>query len=261
MNNIIPGSVCGDEKMQQYQQLLLERDALRKEAGLYQAGYIHEFGELMTEAFAKKIEVIRRKKEIAYCQKKINHGETVDSRQMDAYIDSVMKEYQDSLNDLTTARDAAKEMRPLPEAECLRIKKIYHDLAKRMHPDIRPELAGDEQVQELWNRIVVAYQSNDLKGLEELAVLANAAIEGRGLDGFVTVPGIGKRMDELVDEIEKIRSTDPYQYRYLLDDPEAVQAKREEYEKEIREYESYSAELKKVMDDLFGQGVTFTFHL
>ena len=58
--------------------MLMRRDNLKKEAFIYQRNYVAEFGDLILEVFKKKVECIRKKKTIEYCQRSINHGKLID---------------------------------------------------------------------------------------------------------------------------------------------------------------------------------------
>ena len=55
-------------KYKKYEELLLKRDQLNKEAGAIHTLYIKEFGELLLEDFELKVECIKKKKQISYCQ-------------------------------------------------------------------------------------------------------------------------------------------------------------------------------------------------
>ena len=54
-------------------------------------------------------------------------------------------------------------------------------------------------------------------------------------------------LERVEDEIEKITSTDPYLYKLLLADDEAVRAKKSELEEEIRTYKEYAAQLDELI--------------
>ena len=47
-------------------------------------------------------------------------------------------------------------------------------------------------------------------------------------DSKADIPDIGERIEELKEEIDRIQRTEPYTYRYLLEDEEAVEKKKEE---------------------------------
>ena len=70
-----------------YEELIYRRDSLKKEAFLYHAAYVREFGDLILEIFRKKIECIRKKKAIEYCQAALNHGKSVDQAKMQEYLE------------------------------------------------------------------------------------------------------------------------------------------------------------------------------
>ena len=67
-----------DSRFDEYEQLLLERDRLRRDARDYMVLYIHEFGDLLTAVFRLKVSCIEKKKTIAFCQKYVNRGEYID---------------------------------------------------------------------------------------------------------------------------------------------------------------------------------------
>ncbi len=69
----------------EYEALIQKRDELKKEAFCYQREYTREFGDLIVKTFEKKIECIRKKKMIEYCQMAKNHGLPVDQEELQKY--------------------------------------------------------------------------------------------------------------------------------------------------------------------------------
>ena len=69
-----------------YEELLMERDELLKEVFQYERAYIREFGELILQVFEMKLECIRKKKTIEYCQSFINKGKSIDSDALKEYL-------------------------------------------------------------------------------------------------------------------------------------------------------------------------------
>ena len=57
-----------EELFTRYEELLLKKEQLLKDAESYRIAYIKEFGELTADVFKAKIECIRIKKNIAFCQ-------------------------------------------------------------------------------------------------------------------------------------------------------------------------------------------------
>ena len=75
---------------ERYENLILQRDRLEKEAEQYRMEYFREFGELITDAFQARIDCIALKKSIAFCQAKRNAGEESDPISLQEYVDAGM---------------------------------------------------------------------------------------------------------------------------------------------------------------------------
>ena len=115
---------------------------------------------------------------------------------------------------------------------------------KHIHPNINPMVADSEELQSLWQRTVIAYNWNDLRLLEELEVLVGKALESV-TDGKIEIeiPDIEEKISELEQEIQRIMETDPYQYKFLLGDKEAVEEKKRSLEEELKQYQDYGEQL------------------
>ena len=231
-----------------YEELLLKRENLRKEGAQFYINYIRVFGELLTESFRKKIKCIRKKKMIAYCQKCVNQGLDINSVNLNSYIEAEMSEYEEQLKQMAQeAKDAAKA-RSISDADVRKIKEIYYRLARKIHPDMRPEYADDEQIMDYWYRIVIAYQNNQLQELEELEVLVNTCLEeNQGNDETLHIEDVEAKIKHMEQEIDRIVSAAPYTYRFLLKDGKQTEEKKEELQREIKEYEQYALELDEVL--------------
>lgn len=243
-----------------YEELINRRDELKKEAFQYHAEYVKVFGDLILELFRKKIEGIRKKKTIEYCQAAINHGSSVDQAQLQAYLEKEMADFQAQLDGMVKEHEAALKSTTVTEKDMLEIKRIYHRLVKKIHPDINPAVTGSEELMDLWHRVTVAYSCNSLKGLQELEVLVMQALESVDLDDLY-IPDIEEKISDLEKEIMEIMETDPYQYKFLLDDSKAVEAKNEDLKTELKNYEEYSKQLDEVLESLLGSGVKITWQM
>ena len=87
--------------------------------------------------------------------------------------------------------------------------------------------------------------------------MKDAGIENSDVD----IPDIADKIAELETEIKKIKETDPYMYRFLLEDPATVKEKKEQLKEELNEYNEYSDQLEKILCDLLGNGVRFTWRM
>ncbi len=238
-----------------YVELVKERDRLRKKAFQYRQEYIRVFGEKILAVFQKKIECISKKKMIAYCQAAINRGEAIDQTALQAYLAKEMKEYRKQLDEMVKENENAQKTGEVTQAELMKIKKLYHKIAKRIHPDIFPKTEEEPLLAELWNRAVAAYECNDLVTLEETFVLVEKALKELGIDTEgIDIPDIMDKIDTLRKEIKRIRETDPYQYMYLLEDEEAVEEKKKSIDEELKSYEDYDEQLEELLAEVMGRG-------
>lgn len=245
-----------------YEELLMRRDSIKKEAFQYERAYVREFGDLILEIFQMKLECIRKKKTIEFCQAAGNHGNTVDRDKLQEYLKQELAAFQEQLNGMIQDAEDAKKVSQVTEVELLQIKKIYHKMVKQIHPDINPMVEKSEKLQELWQRVIVAYNCNDLKLMQETEVLITKALEQLGNEAIdVEIPNIDEKIEELEAEITRIRETDPYQYKFLLEDPEAVREKKDSLNEEKKSYEEYSNQLEEILKGLMKNGVSITWRM
>ncbi len=245
----------GDSKYEQYENLLLERDQVSKEAGQIWTVYLQLFGKLISDNYEEKLECIKCKKTIAYYQNALNHGGVVDSAAMEKYLQQEMAEYYSNLRRMLKNNEEAQNAGTSTPYEVERAKTLYRRLAKLIHPDINPETDHSETLQELWQRIMVAYHHNDVKELAELEVLVRKALKDLGAEEIkVDIPDIDEKIDAIKDEIENIKNTEPYSLRFLVEDEEAAEKKKAELKDELETYQKYRKELNEVILQMLQSG-------
>ncbi len=100
-------------------------------------------------------------------------------------------------------------------------------------------------------RASAAYKCNDLKMLRETEFLVQQALNQYGSQCVeIVIPDIQNRILELEKEIHTIISTEPYSYKTLLEDEEAIKKKKQELENELIQYKVYEEQLHKHLDIL-----------
>lgn len=245
-----------------FEELLIKRDNLRKQAFLYEKEYIRVFGDLIIELFKKKIDCIKKRKTIEYCQIKVNYGGKIDAGDLNWFIQNEMKEFNEKLDDLLEENEAAKNTGEISEAELMQIKKIYRNVAKMIHPDINPYVNDSDVLKDLWQRVSIAYKCNDLKEIQEAEILVIKTLESMGCETIdIEIPDIDEKIRELEDEIKKIRETEPYTYKFLLEDEDAVEEKKRTLREEAEAYEEYSKQLDEIMNELLKGGVEIKWQM
>ena len=242
-------------KYDEYEKLIIERDQLNKEGGQIWTVYLQMFGELITENYEEKIECIKCKKTIAFYQSVINHGGKADAKAMQEYLDREMAEYYENLKKMTQDNKRANEAGTSSAYEAKRSKELYRKLAKLIHPDLNPETDRSPELQELWQRILIAYGENSVKELAELEVLVRKALKDLGIDDVkAEIPDISDKIEDLKEEIEDIKRSEPYSLKYLVEDEEAAQKKKDEIVKETEGYRKYRKELGEIIIKMIAEG-------
>ena len=153
-----------------------------------------------------------------------------------------------------------KNLDTISQNEYLKTKRLYRKIAKKIHPDLNPVTENNPALSELWINVMNAYHRNDLESLERLEVQINSILRKTGISADETdIPDIQDKIQILENEIENILSTDPYQYKFILDDEELVKEKKEELSKEIEIYSNYENQLKDILKSLIERGAKFTW--
>ncbi len=263
MNELVVVIDDTKERYKEYEELLIRRDHLYKDATSYQIAYTKEFGELILENFKLKIECIKKKKTISYCRRRLNRGLSINVERMKAEIEGEMLLYYEQFMDLIKETDDAMNSKSSREFKVKLAKKIYRRLAKKLHPDINEKTEGNETLRELWERIVKAYNRNDPDELDNLEVLVKRALEQLGEEGFeIDYSNIEERIERLERQINEILMTQPYTYGEILESEEKKEAIRNSLEEEKNDYEKYLETLQKTLDDMLcGEGVKLTWQM
>ena len=249
-----------DSRYTEYENLLLERDRYRKEASNMMDKYIRIFGDQITAVFKQKIACIERKKMLSYCMMYYNRGESVDTAKVQAQIKTEMSEYQKQLDQMIEESEACKNAKTIPESDALRVKQIYRSIAKKLHPDLNPLTEQHEELAELWQRTASAYRCNDLKEIEETEVLVEKALSALGEGkNEISIPDIDEKTEKLREEIEHIKTTDPYLFYRIFANENLIAEKKKALEYELKEYTDYRTQLEDELKKFIVEGGTFAW--
>ena len=142
-------------------------------------------------------------------------------------------------------------MEPISRLDVEEIKKIYRRVAKRLHPDICPLTAEDPELMELFQRVLIAYRTNDLKAIREAETLINRYLKELGEEPLpMEIYDLPEKISDLETEIANLVNTEPYAYRALLEDDDAVEKRHQELADEIEYYQNYKQELQTHLESL-----------
>lgn len=234
---------------QRYEELLLKKEAITKEAEQYKIKYNEIFNVLNNDVYEARMECVKKRETVSYCHNMLESGMLIYRSNLDAFVEKAMKEYKDTLNNILGIDDKKKKKNN--DANYVKqIKTIYRQLARLVHPDMNSNLKDNKIVQDLWNRTCIAYNCSNLQELEELEVLINRYLESINHNHIeIEIPDVDEKIFYLNREIEKMLHSNPYQYKYVIADQAIINAKKEELMKELEDYKRYSMELDKQINN------------
>ncbi|MBR5314679.1 MAG: hypothetical protein IKU45_04640, partial [Clostridia bacterium] len=129
-----------------------------------------------------------------------------------------------------------------------------------IHPDIVPELHDNEKIMDLWQMLVDAYAHNDLTEIQSVEVMVHKVFKDENMDiEDLKIPNIDERIEQVKNEIETITHTDPYLYKFLIEDEKAIETKISELNGEYETYVKYEEELTEILKQYLQGGVTLTW--
>lgn len=238
-----------------YEDLIVRKEQCVKDALSYETAYMKEFGELISEVFKEKIECIKLKKTISFCQTRLNRGMKIDVEKMNSQIEEEMAGYYADLKRMVRDTQTAKKNEPADSYSCSVAKRIYRRICKVLHPDINSKTETNPRLKDLWNQVMAAYYKFDADTLEDLEVLVNKTLKELGDAGFkIDMDRIDEKIERLEEQISRIVTTKPYIYGELLEDSILTDKKKKELEKELEEFKTYAVNLEEILAQLLVEG-------
>lgn len=226
-----------------YKNIILKRDRIKKEAFEYQQQYLRVFGNLHKLEFKLQIDCIALKKKIEFCTQCVNHNKEIFMTELNQYIDHIMEEYYEDLKNLEEDVNHSKDVTLISREDVKEIKKIYYKIAKLIHPDMHPELFEKEEVKDLWNRALIAYTCNDLKELREIEVLVSVY---NSCKVDIKVEDLNEKIEKIKKEIIEIKSRTPYMYKDILENRIKIRELKEKLNESIESLQDYKKQLESI---------------
>ena len=218
--------------------------------------YMLKLGKKEHTLFSCQVEILRLKREIALFQAARNRGETIAAGEVKLIIEREFDEYKKQLDEQCKKLQSAREHFSAPkwtDEETKAFKKLYHDIVRKLHPDLNPDLPAGAA--ELWERVQMAYKANYWDELFLLADMADELLEGKidFVENINTMEQIKEELGKITNKISDLekqiadtRQRVPYSYETLLANPAEVMRKRRELDEEIKLCKEHIAELKNI---------------
>lgn len=208
--------------------------------------YVLTFGAIEIEISEAQCECKRLKRQIEMMQANINRQEEINLDQISEALDQEFVEFIEKINEKIEKEKAAKENvqdEPLEDPQPFvneKLKKLYRQLAKKLHPDIHPNQKKEDK--ELFNKVVDAYKKNDLKQMEILNQMASGEEAELCEESIESLRAEADRLQDLLfevsEEIKTIKSIYPYTAKEVLEDKEAIAIEMERLQNLLTDYQN-----------------------
>lgn len=218
--------------------------------------YMMKLGRKEHALFSCRIEIQRLKREISLFQTAVNRNESISVETVNKIIEKEFAEYRQQLEAQQEKLRAAQihfSAEKWSDEEVREFKKIYHNIVRKLHPDLNPHLP--EGAKQLWHRIQTAYKNNCWS---EFFILADAVDEMQtGRDDYVgqidslaslreELEKILKKISDLKNRLEDTRKHVPFSYEKILSSPVQINAKRFELDKQLAICQEHLKTLKEI---------------
>lgn len=206
--------------------------------------YLSEIGGLEYEVFEKFCEFLRLRRKKELIQTKINRNEKADLTKIEQQLKKEFADYQEQmqkrLEDIYIAK-VTSEGPVLEGKELKEFKSIYRNIIKKLHPDLNPSV--DENSKDLFDKAVAAYQDGDLEMLKILLELTRQSETIQTDDSSIAglrakIDHLEKLIEKVKADIENIKQTTPYIWKYFLENPVEKAKRINILETQVRSYEA-----------------------
>ena len=238
--------------------LLCERDHLRfQSAPVIEAQYRVRIGVLECKAFEFQCDVLKLKRKIELVQTALNHQETPQLDRIEEILAEEETQYAQKLETMKTqVADALKwksNATMMTPEKSAKIKKIYYRIVRKLHPDVNPDVTESDKA--LLQTAMSAFEYGSLMTLEAVAATLETIVP------TVETPSAMEELDQehqrltairdhVCAEIERIKTSFPFDQLDLLADEKKIEACRAHWKETIAAYKETYAQLTERLSRL-----------
>lgn len=216
--------------------------------------YQTKLGAWELELMRSQVRVARLKRIMELAQAALNRGVVPNLLQIEAQVREEQVLWEAKLREAVAKLRQAEERLTnlLSHEENVELKKLYHQLVKRLHPDLHPDQTeGDRS---MWRQVQEAYDVADVERLRALSLVMTDSPLTDTPHAFDKLKAehdlLIKRIAEQEHKINALKSQPPFNLRENLEDDNWVSTKRTTLEKETEELQAQAATLEKHLEQL-----------
>jgi hypothetical protein len=225
--------------------------------------YTVRVGHLRCELFELELQASKVKRMTELIQRSINLSQKFSLPEAE---ETVQKELETRFMNLDFMKvalkkdlEAVKEAGPqVPHEELSALKALYRLIAKKLHPDLNPNLSDKEKA--LFGMATEAYKELNLETLAEISAVLDQSpiVSGDGLpapsreDTEREISRLKGILKNLKEKIASIKDSYPYSKLPVLNDPTLLEEEREGFLKRIEQEKArllfYQEKLKNMTE-------------
>lgn len=221
-----------------------------------EAQYVVKIGALHHELLQVQISIQWAKREIELIQAAVNRGETLDETAVKEQLESEFAEWKSQIDaqvkDIKDAQTLLSSAKLSPE-DGIELKKLYRELAKKLHPDVNPD--QNESAYNLWLQVQSAYEFAGLKQLQALHLLAGEIPDSYDLPNSIDIlkerrTNFKSQTDHMLKKMAELKSLPIFQWEKCLDDPLCVAEEQRKIKEQIAQANEQYASIKAILDQM-----------
>lgn len=231
-------------------------DMILQQGPMIEAKYIQAFGTLDRAVYEAFVRVSMLKRKIDLIQAYLNRNEPPDHERIELILQQELQTYQRELQrmeDWQVWSEAMMKARKLSEEESKTMKKLYHDMAKALHPDLNP--AQTDAMRGLWHQVTAAYEDGDLPLLESLYDIFQARSGDMETDGSLDAwdelqqkyDSVKAKVNEYLEKLAKLEKNYPFKFEKMLRQPEKMAQRQRDMQEQIVAYGEQAEQLEEYL--------------
>ena len=221
-----------------------------------EADYAVKIGYLENEVLEARIAMRRAQRKATLARAQANNGLAVDESGIEKQLDTELEDWYHKLSAAVANYyqqvEARCSLAPMSLADSEELKRLFRQLAKRLHPDINPNQTDEEAA--LFALAQMAYQAGDLNTLRSLVSTLGPGTDEPDptdelqLSALLTVLQAQLQVHEA--DLAAVKEAFPYCFKEKLADPQWVANKAQELQATKDEYLQIAAKSNQVFAEL-----------